>query len=180
MKNCVTGGTDQNRRRLMIGGAFVLTGTLGACSKQDGASKSAAAASPPSRPGSPGDQPIVAEVWKTPTCGCCKAWIAHLESNGFSVKANDVANTTATRERLGIPAALGSCHTALIGGYVIEGHVPARDIKRLLAEKPDAVGLSVPGMPVGSPGMEQGTQRDKYDVLLVLKNEHPRVYQSYI
>jgi hypothetical protein len=125
-------------------------------------------------------KPLV-EVWKSPTCGCCKVWVTHLEANGFAVKVNDIGNT-GMRGRLGIPAALGSCHTALVGGYAIEGHVPARDIRRLLAERPQAVGLAVPGMPIGSPGMdgpEYGGRRDRYDVLLVMQGGRSTVFQSY-
>lgn len=125
-------------------------------------------------------KPLV-EVWKSPTCGCCKDWIAHLEANGFAVKVNEVGNT-GMRGRLGIPTQLGSCHTALVGGYAIEGHVPARDIQRLLAERPQAVGLAVPGMPIGSPGMdgpEYGGRRDRYDVLLVRKDGSSAVFATY-
>ena len=114
------------------------------------------------------DQPTV-EVWKSPTCGCCKDWVTHMESHGFTVRVHDTGNTT-MRQRLGLPQHLGSCHTALVGGYVVEGHVPAEDVKRLLKEKPTALGLTVPGMPVGSPGMDgpaYGGRRDPYDVLLV-------------
>lgn len=121
------------------------------------------------------------EVWKDPNCGCCKEWVTHLQANGFHVKVNDVGNAAA-RKRLGIPDKLGSCHTALVSGYAIEGHVPAADIHRLLKEKPQAVGLSVPGMPVGSPGMDApiyGERKDSYDVLLVLKDGSARTYQSY-
>lgn len=125
-------------------------------------------------------KPLV-EVWKSPSCGCCKDWIAHLEANGFTTRTHDSGNT-AMRGRLGIPAALGSCHTALVGGYAIEGHVPAADIRRLLAERPPAIGLAVPGMPVGSPGMDgaaYGNRRDPYDVLLVARDASPRVFTSY-
>ncbi|MFN3567016.1 MAG: DUF411 domain-containing protein, partial [Burkholderiaceae bacterium] len=94
------------------------------------------------------------EVYKSPTCGCCKDWIKHLQAAGFRVKANDVPDTRSMRARFGMPSKFASCHTALVGGYVIEGHVPAREIKRLLRDKPDALGLAVPGMPVGSPGMD--------------------------
>lgn len=122
-------------------------------------------------------------VWKTPTCGCCKLWVEHLEKEGFSVKAHDVAQTAPVRTRLGIPDDMGSCHTGLVAGFAIEGHVPAREIKRLLAEpeslRQQVIGLSVPGMPIGSPGMEMGTKRDKFDVMLVLKGGKSRVYQSY-
>jgi hypothetical protein len=126
-------------------------------------------------------RPLV-EVWKSPTCGCCNDWIAHLEANGFATKANDTGNT-AMRQRLGIPMALGSCHTALVGGYAIEGHVPAADIARLLREKPQGVaGLAVPGMPVGSPGMDgpaYGGRRDRYDVLLVRRDGGTSVFSAY-
>ncbi|MGH8618631.1 MAG: DUF411 domain-containing protein [Burkholderiales bacterium] len=120
-------------------------------------------------------------VWKSPDCSCCKDWVAHLARNGFTVKVNDTGNTSA-RARLGIPAALGACHTAEIAGYALEGHVPAKEIFRLLKERPMAVGLAVPGMPLGSPGMDgpdYGNQRTPYDVLLVQKNGSTRVYQSY-
>jgi hypothetical protein len=124
------------------------------------------------------------EVWKTPSCGCCHDWIAHLQANGFEVQTHDVSDTTKRdyRQRLGLADKFGSCHTALIGGYVLEGHVPAREIRRLLQEKPTAIGLAVPGMPVGSPGMDgpaYGGRKDPYDVLLVQRGGASRVYQSY-
>jgi len=119
----------------------------------------------------------VIEVYKTATCGCCKQWIKHLEANGFTVKAQDVANTGDYRAKFGIPADYGSCHTARVGGYAVEGHVPASDIKRLLAEKPQARGLAVPGMPMGSPGME-GPRSDPYDVLLVKEGGKAEVYRQ--
>jgi len=125
-------------------------------------------------------RPLV-EVWKSPSCGCCKDWVAHMEANGFAVKVHDSGNT-AMRGRLGIPMALGSCHTALVAGYALEGHVPAADVKRLLAQRPQAVGLAVPGMPVGSPGMdgpEYGTRRDRYEVLLVRKDGSHSVFATY-
>ncbi len=121
------------------------------------------------------------EVWKDPNCGCCKDWVLHMQANGFDVKVHDSGNSAA-RKRLGVPEALASCHTALVGGYAIEGHVPAREVQRLLRERPAALGLSVPGMPVGSPGMDgavYGTRKDPYDVLLFSRNGASRVYQSY-
>lgn len=124
--------------------------------------------------------PLV-EVWKDPNCGCCNDWIRHLENHGFRVQTFDTGNT-GMRQRLGMPLALGSCHTARVGGYVIEGHVPATDIQRLLRERPAALGLSVPRMPVGSPGMdgpEYGGRRDPYDVLLVQRDGSTRVWASY-
>lgn len=124
---------------------------------------------------------IPVEVWKSPTCGCCKDWVAHLEANGFAVTVHDSGNTDA-RERLGMPLKYGSCHTGQVGGYALEGHVPAREIRRLLSERPEAVGLAVPAMPVGSPGMDgpaYGGRRDPYDVLLVTRNGSASVYQPY-
>ncbi len=121
------------------------------------------------------------EIWKDPNCGCCQDWVKHLNKNGFATRVHDEGNGPA-RERLGIPAKLGSCHTGRVGGYAIEGHVPAREMQRLLKEKPKAVGLAVPGMPIGSPGMDgpaYGNQRDAYDVLLVLADGSTRVFQSY-
>lgn len=109
------------------------------------------------------------EVWKSPTCGCCGDWIAHMREAGFEVEIHDTGNTAA-RARLGLPSRYGSCHTATIDGYVIEGHVPAADVVRLLRERPKALGLAVPGMPIGSPGMdgpEYGGRKDPYDTLLV-------------
>jgi hypothetical protein len=125
----------------------------------------------------------VITVWKTPSCGCCKAWVAHLRKNGFEVVTIDVDDTTAIRKKLGLPDQYASCHTAQLGEYVIEGHVPAEDIRKLLKDKPVARGLSVPGMPLGSPGME-GTgpfagERHAYNVLLVLNDGSSRVFKSY-
>ncbi len=121
------------------------------------------------------------EVWKSPTCGCCDDWITHLEANGFSVTSYDEGGTEAM-QRLGMPFKYGSCHTAEIEGYAIEGHVPAREIYRLLEERPDAIGLSVPAMPRGSPGMdgaEYGGVKDPYDVLLIDHDGEATVFQSY-
>jgi hypothetical protein len=125
-------------------------------------------------------KPLV-RVWKDPNCGCCNDWVTHLKANGFDVQTFDTGNSVA-RERLGMPQAFASCHTAQVGGYVIEGHVPAADIHRLLREQPKALGLSVPGMPVGSPGMdgpEYGNRRDPYDVLLVQRDGQSLVFASY-
>ena len=129
----------------------------------------------------PTDKPPLLQVWKDPNCGCCGDWVKHLQASGFLVQVFDTGNTAA-RKRLGMPDALGSCHTARVGGYVIEGHVPAADILRLLREKPDALGLAVPGMPIGSPGMdgpEYKGRRDAYDVLLVARVGTTRVFQSH-
>ncbi len=121
------------------------------------------------------------EVWKSPSCGCCNDWITHLETNGFSVKSYNEGGTEAMK-RLGMPFKYGSCHTAEIDGYAIEGHVPAREILRLLKERPQAIGLSVPAMPRGSPGMDgpaYGGTKDPYDVLLIDLDGEATVFQSY-
>lgn len=123
----------------------------------------------------------VVEVWKSPSCDCCKDWMAHLNHNGFRTVAHDTGNAGA-RARAGIALKHGSCHTALISGYAIEGHVPASDIRRLLKEAPTAIGLAVPGMPVGSPGMDGPAyegRRDPYDVLLIAKNGSSTIFQSH-
>lgn len=121
------------------------------------------------------------EVWKDPDCGCCRDWVLHLQKAGFVVRVHGDGNEAA-RTRFGIPPVLGSCHTASVGGYALEGHVPAKDVLRMLREKPQAIGLAVPGMPVGSPGMDgavyQG-RKDPFDVLLVLPGGGIRIYQSY-
>jgi hypothetical protein len=121
------------------------------------------------------------EVWKSPTCGCCKDWMSHVEAAGFKVTSRDEGNTD-IRAKMNLPLRFGSCHTAVVGGYVVEGHVPVREVLRLLKEKPAAVGIAVPGMPLGSPGMdgpEYGGRRTPYDVLLVRKDGSSTVYQSY-
>ena len=123
--------------------------------------------------------PSLITVWKNPDCGCCKEWIVHLQKNGFEVVSKDVPDTAPIRQRLGLPTKFGSCHTAQMGAYVLEGHVPAQEVRHLLREQPKAVGLAVPGMPVGSPGMEVGNRQDAYDVLLVLADGSSRVYRSY-
>jgi hypothetical protein len=122
------------------------------------------------------------EVWKSPTCQCCEKWVDHLKENGFAVKANDTDTSAleAIKRSAGISEKLDACHTGKIGGYVIEGHVPASDVKRLIAEHPDAIGLTVPGMPAGSPGMEQadGTTQN-YDVLLVKKDGTTEIFARH-
>jgi hypothetical protein len=121
------------------------------------------------------------EVWKSATCSCCGAWVKHLEANGFAVKVNaaDAGVLAELKRQSGIGDKLASCHTAKIDGYVIEGHVPGTDIKRLIAERPEAVGLTVPGMPAGSPGMEQGADFEPYDVLLIKKDGTTEVFAKH-
>lgn len=118
-------------------------------------------------------------VHKSPTCGCCELWVRHMRRFGFQVETHDVQDLGAVKAEAGIPYGLGSCHTARVGGYFIEGHVPAEDVKRLLFEKPVARGLTVPGMPIGSPGMEQGERREPYDVLLVAKDGTTKVFAHH-
>jgi len=118
-------------------------------------------------------------VYKNPDCGCCTAWVDHLKSAGFSVDVTETEDTSSVRKRVGMPERLAGCHTGIVDGYAIEGHVPAADIKRLLAAKPQAVGLAVPGMPVGSPGMEYGDRKDPYKVLLVDRRGRDTVFASY-
>jgi len=119
------------------------------------------------------------QVFKTPDCGCCHPWMAHLQQHGYAVTATDLPNTRPIRQRHGLPERLASCHTAVVGGYVIEGHVPAQDIDRLLAARPRALGLAVPGMVVGSPGMEVGDRVDPYEVLLVSTTGTTTVFNRY-
>lgn len=121
------------------------------------------------------------EVWKDPNCGCCKNWGARLEAGDFTVKTHDTGNS-AIRHKLGMPVKYGACHTAIVDAYVIKGHVPARAIHRLLKEKPNALGLAVPGMPAGSPGMDgaaYGGRKDAYDVLLVARDGTATVFHGY-
>ena len=152
--------TNLSRRALVLGVAALAASAVHAQAKKPG---------------------IPVEVWKDPECGCCKDWVSHLEANGFTVKVHEDGNN-AVRSQLGIDRKYGSCHTGVVRGYALEGHVPAREIHRLLKEKPAAIGLAVPGMPVGSPGMDgevYGGRRDPYDVLLLARGGGARVYQRY-
>lgn len=118
------------------------------------------------------------QVYKTPTCSCCSKWVQHLRDNGFQVSVQDVADTVVYRRKYGVPEALLSCHTAVVEGYSLEGHFPASDIQRLLRERPKAKGLAVPGMPVGSPGMES-TRSEAYAVMIFDDEGRSSVYQRY-
>lgn len=117
-------------------------------------------------------------VYKDPDCGCCTEWVKHVRKAGFAVTVRETRDTDTVKRSFGVPAALVSCHTAQVGSYVVEGHVPADLIKKLLQEKPVARGLAVPGMPVGSPGMEMGSRKDPYDVVLFEKSGKTSVYAS--
>ncbi len=118
------------------------------------------------------------DVYKSPHCGCCGKWVEHLRQAGFAVRTHDVNDVPAARQRLGMPERLGSCHTAKVAGYVVEGHVPAADIQRLLKEKPPALGLAVPSMPPGSPGMESPKPMP-YNTLLVQANGSTQVFAKH-
>jgi hypothetical protein len=118
-------------------------------------------------------------VHKSPTCGCCTGWAEHLRASGFEVEVRDVEDLGAVATRLGVPEALRSCHTGETEGYFVEGHVPAADVRRLLAERPNALGITVPGMPIGSPGMERGNRRDSFQTLLVDRSGAPSVFARH-
>ncbi|MCM2335934.1 MAG: DUF411 domain-containing protein [Pseudomonas sp.] len=162
-----------------LGALFVLAACQGASSPASAQSATAAATAATA---AAGDRPPAAEaastspvaalplvtVHKSPTCGCCGLWVEHMQQAGFTVEVIETDEVGAVKERVGVPYGKGSCHTAEVGGYFVEGHVPADDIKRLLAEKPDAKGLTVPGMPLGSPGMEVPDGRvQRYETELV-------------
>lgn len=121
------------------------------------------------------------DVFKSESCGCCGLWVEHLKRHGFTPKPKNLALGQLARVKLkaGLKPEIQSCHTGMIEGYVIEGHVPAEDVKRLLIERPVAIGLSVPGMPIGSPGMEAGDRREPYDVLLVKQDGTTEVYAKH-
>jgi len=123
-------------------------------------------------------KPTRLTVYKTPTCGCCKLWVDHARAGlaGYEIKTLDMDDLTEVKTRLGVPESLQSCHTAITGPYVFEGHVPADLIKRFLAQRPKALGLAVPGMPMGSPGMEMGGRKQPYNVVLFEKSGKTRVY----
>lgn len=123
--------------------------------------------------------PDAVVVYKSPTCHCCSKWVDHLRTAGFTVDVRGENAMHALKARVGVPDAMASCHTAVVGGYLIEGHVPAQDIRRLLSERPKAKGLAVPGMPVGSPGMEQGDRLDPFEVLLFADGTEPKVFATY-
>lgn len=130
-----------------------------------------------SEPGKPAALESIT-VYKSPNCGCCSKWVRHLQNNGFEVNAINRNDMNSIKSQAGIPQRLASCHTAVVGGYVIEGHVPAADIRRLLKERPAVAGLTVPGMPMGSPGME-GQRQDVYNVLTFTKEGGSEVFSRY-
>jgi hypothetical protein len=123
--------------------------------------------------------PASVTVFKDPNCGCCKVWVDHLRAHGFAVTTKDTSDINGPKRTARVPERLYSCHTAFVGGYVVEGHIPAADIQRLLAEKPKIAGIAVPGMPAGSPGMEMGNRKDKYDVIAFTRDGTTRVFASH-
>jgi hypothetical protein len=122
-------------------------------------------------------RPVI-EVYKTATCGCCGKWVEHLQKHGFSVRTTNVQNLAEIKTKYNVPGQLGSCHTGVVQGYVIEGHVPATDVLRLLQERPTVVGIAVPGMPMGSPGME-GPEAEAYQVVSFDQKNQVRVFSSH-
>jgi len=128
------------------------------------------------------DKPAAARpnltVYKSPTCGCCGKWVEYMQANGFTAAVTNLPDVSPMKTKHGVPARLASCHTSLVGGYVIEGHVPVEDVRRLLKEKPAVVGLAAPGMPAGSPGMDVPNS-PAYDVVSFDKDGHTRVFATH-
>lgn len=124
-------------------------------------------------------KPVEIEVYRSASCSCCSKWVNHLKQNKFIVRDYVVDDVQKVKDKYGVPKNMASCHTALVNGYVVEGHVPAKDITRLLKEKPEIVGISVPGMPVGTPGMEMGGRKDPYEVISFDKNKNNQVFSKY-
>jgi hypothetical protein len=143
----------------------------------------AAVAAPTSAPATATATPpraATVTVYKSPSCGCCRGWVEHLQRHGYTVEVHDTEDMAPVKAQLGVPDALGSCHTATVAGYVVEGHVPASDIERLLATRPAVLGIAVPGMPTGSPGMEvPGAPSDRYDVVSFDRGGGTRVFASH-
>lgn len=127
----------------------------------------------------PTGKPVDITVYRSPTCDCCGKWLEHLKKNNFNVKDIVTDDMQSIKDKYGVPKEMASCHTALIDGYVIEGHVPADDINKLLKTKPKVIGISVPGMVTGSPGMEMGGRKDPYDVMSFDKEKHFQIFNSY-
>lgn len=125
------------------------------------------------------DKPAEMTVYRSPTCGCCGKWIEHMKKHGFVIKDIQTADMDAVKRRLGVPKELESCHTAVVGGYVIEGHVPAGDVKKAMQSKAAVAGLAAPGMPSGSPGMEMGGRKDSFAVIAFDKSGKTRIFNQY-
>lgn len=129
-----------------------------------------------SRPGKPA---LTVQVYKSPSCGCCGAWVKALQEKGFRVTTQDMDDVSAIAASAGVPDRLRSCHTAFVEGYFVEGHVPNDDLRKLLAERPKARGLAVPGMPIGSPGMEQGDMKQPFDTLIIGLDGKSRIFARH-
>ena len=168
-------------RRTTIAAALLL---LGACAgpresaNQPPAEPPAAPAAAAPAVAAPAGTPTVV-VYKTPSCGCCSAWVDRMREAGFTVEVHDQDNVDPEKQRLGVPLHLASCHTGTVGGYALEGHVPPATVLRLLRERPQVAGVAVPGMPAGSPGMEMGGQKDPYEVVAWTRDGSTRVYETH-
>ena len=160
-----------HRRSLLVGSVAAFASALTACDRPSDAK------APPQRPAPPRPEVV---IYKTASCGCCKGWVTHMTRAGYPTRVVELEDLTQIREKYGVPFPLSSCHTAVVGGYVVEGHVPPADVDRLLAEKPKARGITVPGMPLGSPGMESPTgESEAYDTLLLLEGGGTRVFAHH-
>jgi hypothetical protein len=145
------------RTKLFVIAGLALAGTLAAAAR-------------------PTEQGLSMTVYKTPTCGCCAKWVEHMKAAGFKVQVQDMDDLTEIKQASGVPVRIRTCHTAVVGNYVVEGHVPADLVKKMLSEKPKVTGIAVPGMPIGSPGMESGNEKTAYDVVLFDKSGTTTVY----
>lgn len=159
-----------NRKWLLSLGAVIITGGVGAGIYTAVNSSQANTLSP---------EALQITSYRSPTCGCCHAWVEHLQAEGFTVKDNVTENLETIKTENNVPQNFIACHTAVINGYVVEGHIPASDIKRLIKEKPDVAGIAVPGMPIGSPGMESGDMKEPYTVFTFTEEGETQVYQKH-
>lgn len=165
---------SKTARRVLVLGIAALAGACGGSSGGEpggGSGQASAGAS------AAAGENVLITVYKSPTCGCCTKWVDHIRDAGFRVEVRDTSNVQPVKTEHGLPGHLASCHTALVDGYVVEGHVPADVIRRLLRERPEVAGIAVPGMPMGSPGME-GSYKDPYQVIAFGKDGGTSVYES--
>lgn len=163
-------------------GAFALVFTVAGASAARHSARTASAPAAASELAAAAHERTVIQVYKSPTCGCCAAWVEHVRAAGFVAEVIDEpeAALQARKSRLGVGPKLASCHTAIVNGYVVEGHVPAADIQRMLREKPAIAGIAAPGMPVGSPGMEVPSgAKDRYDVVAFTRGGTTKVYATH-
>ena len=168
---------SRQRQLLMLLGLLAVAAILAACGAPASPSEQASVNTQADSSSAP---PTEVVVYKSPSCGCCGEWAAHMEENGYTVRVKNVNDLTAIKRKFNVPAQMQSCHTAVIGDYVIEGHVPAAEVTRLLSERPtDVAGLAVPGMPAGSPGMDYGGPGQPYDVYAFDAAGRAEVVASY-